>query len=156
MRLPWVILLLGLCSAITGAHAASTLSEVKPGRTSGVFVFDIRSDRLPNGDIAFKVRISRREAGFPPSLELKLANVEIVQYSDEERRENPRLPWRTETVRPIRNVSWDLQGRTIHCVFSVTEKELENPYLSFLVTIPAGRMPSIDMHYARLRNFVKP
>ncbi|EDY21335.1 hypothetical protein CfE428DRAFT_1628 [Chthoniobacter flavus Ellin428] len=138
--------------------------ELKPGGpTQTPLEFRIHPERLPNGDIQFTFKILNHGAKFPSMVTTVLANVVIEQHSEQQVKDNPALPFRSETASPVRKLPAERSDKTMTCTFTVTPKELEDPHFSFLLTLYAETMwhgklqpmPSADMYYAPLKNFLR-
>jgi hypothetical protein len=150
MKFPCLLLVLGLFTFSRTAHGIVMNSEIKPEWQDYVpLAFDIHSERLPNGDIQFIVKISEnlgahsRFLEFPKVYGTSLGIMKITEHSQESR--------------TIRSLSSERQGNVVKCNFFVTKEELENPDFVFRFSTPApDHMPGGSNYFARLKKFLKP
>ena len=150
-RLLLATLLFSLTIAV--AHAASGLHQIKPdGKDVGGFAFTVKADRLKDGSLQLNVLIT-------PTAETKFDSTLT-----------------TTALKSVKNTpnSWSVTGgRTLEskktsslitCVFSVSAKELADLDLSFVFIHEAGffdkeklvPIPSSEIYYARLTDYIKP
>jgi hypothetical protein len=144
--------LFGLVGILVVTHPASAATRPPTEiRLDGIdrlpLAFEIRSERLANGELEFTVKVSARTTKLPESYFIGLGRVHITESSA---RFGPTV--RKPSVR---------EGNFILCVFTVTDKELENPELAFYFSMPLERPAGVGSgnsrgFYARLQNFVKP
>ena len=126
--------------AVSFAHADSMLYEVTPenGKAAG-FMFDITTDNLPDGIVKFRVVISEKEAKFINTS----TSLSVVRMRDN--------GW---SVSPVRQLASERLAHSIVCVFYVEQPSWDDPALCFVFTHMPAPMPSADIVYARLKNFV--
>jgi hypothetical protein len=141
MNLRRFFVVLGLLCFAVKADAVSAIIEVFPGRSNrGFDAFDISSERLANGDIQFTVTISPKSPHPPYGTSLGI--VSITDHS--------------ESSNGLRSLASEKNGNVLKCVFSVTEKELDDPNLSFRLTHAAGNGGwAFITYFVRLKNFLK-
>ena len=140
MKIVWVFIVLGIAVLSHQAHAISPLQEIYPGHEDFGLSFDIHSVRLADGEIQFTVKVKEGSLNFNQGYGAALSVV------------------RSEGAdRPIRSLQSKRQGNVVEITFSVTERELQNPDLSFYFTMPLpNRMPGFYGYFAFLRNYLKP
>jgi len=143
IRFVCFITLLGLHARVSIAHAASPLMEIKPTRLDHLPLrFDIHSERLQSGDIQFVVKITERTMKLEKPLIAQIRTVHVDNGS--------------MLATPVRKLPVEWDDGSITCVFTVTEKELEDPDLSFYFGMWMHGIPNTDQFYAPLKNFMKP
>lgn len=136
--------------AVSSAHAKSVLSEVTPTKTKAAgFTFDVTHERLPNGDVKFRVVVTEATAKFSNNASTDLSAVEITDHS--------------QSIRPERRLNFIRNGHSIVCTFSVDKSALNNPSFCFVFTNYVEQvidrklvhMPAADCVYARLKEFAR-
>jgi hypothetical protein len=143
MKLLWLIVSLTLALS-PPAKAVSGGIEILPEQAQkrGIAII---SARLPNGDVRFTVEIPLVEPFQTEDLVGRLSNVTIGATRS--------------SYNSIRNLPGEMTTRGIQYNFTVTEKELEDPNLSFRWSrrLKNGQnWGSFRFQFARLQNFLKP
>lgn len=153
MKRLWLIGCLCIVALCGSARAMSTLTEILPGGSNDPLGFDIRAEMLSDGTTRYTVLVS--EKAFPIEDRWN-ASLDIVKVSTQ--------PWgaslgEARTIskesKAVRPLPAERQGTVIKCVFSVTQSELTNPYLSFCFTITEKAQPiaAFDSYFFRLHKF---
>jgi hypothetical protein len=131
-------------------HAKSLLSEVKPAHTEAAgFTVDITHERLADGTVKFRVTITEKGVKFSSNPSTALSTVKVTDHSSSITGSQP-LPSKR-------------QGPSMVCVFTVAKASLDDPDFCFVFTNQVERvvdgklisMPSVDLVYARLKDFAQ-
>jgi hypothetical protein len=139
-----------LFSAVVSVHAMSVIIPITPRNPHAVgLAFDITTTNLSDGTIKFRVVISEKERKFSSNPSTVLGIVKLTE--------------RSRSVAPVRKLSFEREGRSIVCVFSVEQSALDDPSLCFVFTnyveqFVDGKlvsMPSADFAFARLQDFAR-
>jgi len=125
------------------AAAVSPLREFNAKAAGHLpLIFDIRSARLASGEIQFVVKITEGRGKLRKPIIAQIRTVHVNNGSD--------------LAKPVRELPVEWDDGSLTCVFTITDKELEDPELSFYFGMPALTMPNIEHYYAPLKNFMKP
>jgi len=136
--------------AIPAAYATSVFSELTPTKLNASgFKFDFTHERLPDGTIKFRVRITETTSKFNSSSSTSLSVVQITEHS--------------RAVRDGRRLDSQREGNSLVCTFTVdnsaiTERDLCFVFAQGAESVIDGKlvpMPSIDFVYARLQDFAR-
>jgi hypothetical protein len=111
------------------------------------FAFDITAKDLPDGRVEFRVVISEKEGKFSSRPSTSLSKVVTKDHSS--------------SITGARELPVEKLAKAMVCVFTVERAALEDPSLCFVFTNPVERMvngklmamPSVDMAFARLKDF---
>jgi hypothetical protein len=132
---------------LSSSYAVSLLSEItsEASKAAG-FAFDIRHNRLPDGTVHFRIIVTEETAKFSSGATVALSTVEIAD--------------RSQSIRPVRQLSSTRDGHSVVCTFSVDQAALNQPNLCFVFTNYLERLvdgklvhfPSAHFVYARLAN----
>jgi hypothetical protein len=136
MKVAWTFIVL-FVALISSTQAVSPLLEIS---ARSPLAFDIHSERLPGGEFKFTVKISGKALALRAPFSAALAEVRITES--------------TSRMEPIRALPLEEQGEATLCVFTVTEKELQDPNVSFYFSMPVPGRPATNHFYARLNNFL--
>ena len=164
MKLPSFLGIVALLAFCQPVFAAVVHIEVPPGPQKDLpLVLAVQSEPQASGDVRFSLTISENQghspdfAKFVKNFGASLGTMVVKWYSEEERRKMPYPILGTEGDLPIRPLPSTREGNVIHCTFTVTRKELENPDLALLF---GGEEPSPNLipggtvYYVRLRKFL--
>lgn len=134
--------------ATSWVHAVSVITEVTSKETQVVgFDFGITAKDLPDGRVEFRVVVSEKEGKFSSRPSTSLSTVVTKDHSS--------------SISSAKALPLEKQGKSMVCVFTVERAALEDPSLCFVFTNPVERMvngklmamPSVDMAFARLKDF---
>jgi len=152
MKAAFLIFAVGLFSLISTVHATILSREVKPDNVNALAVgFDVQSTQLPDGDIQFIIKVSEKGLKFPSHVAGGLCIMKITPNEE------------SSTSFPDKNrVKEERRGVSVTFTFAVTQTEIKNPNLCFSFDLQAEEMldgklvlmPSADVYYARLKNFL--
>jgi len=113
MKFPRLFAVLALAALGSTAFAITMFTEIAPGPS--IDWLKVSSERLPNGEIKFSVTIPTKLAK-PHGTSLR--SVRVTDHG--------------QSSAPVRQLApTEQNGDITKCVFSVTQKELENPDLCF-------------------------
>jgi hypothetical protein len=141
MKVVLLAFVLGFVVLTPAAHAYSPLLRINEKSLKRLpLAFDIRSERLANGDIQFTVKIAEGAWKIRDGYDTQLGSMHITGYSQ-----------KSQTIRHLPTVR---KEGTVLCVFMVTEKELEDPDISFYFTTPVPNFGEMNRFYAPLKNFL--
>jgi hypothetical protein len=137
MRLLWLFAVLVFAALGSTALATSFCSEITPGSWSSGSV-EVSSEKLPDGDIKFSITITPKFSN--AHYATTIGRVQITAHG--------------QSYRSLRGAPADRNAGVIKCVFTVTQKDLEDPDLCFCLV--QGADMSIVTQFIRLRKFLPP
>jgi hypothetical protein len=143
--------------------ALSDLTQITPKTPHNDdlrFNFDIKADRLKDGNILFRISITGHIRGgkIQAIYDAKQTSVgtDLTDVHEVTAFPSPGATYETVQEEMVRSLPADITEKAITCIFIVPEKSLSDPHLSFCLTLAEKEHSAADTYYANLKDFYAP